>query len=97
MYVIHTRLTKVAKLASLVITVFTELGKSRSVTSLTHAHNWGVSKNSACPVVTKKRVSRKTPTVKRADEKKIKCNFSLYPAYERERVRVSFIEYKQNK
>ena len=44
MYVIHTRLTKVAKLASLVITVFTELGKSRSVTSLTHAHNWGVSK-----------------------------------------------------
>ena len=67
------------------------------MTSLTHAHNWGVSKNSACPVVTIKRVSRKTPTVKRADEKKIKCNFSLYPAYERDRVRVSFIEYKYNK
>ena len=41
------------------------------MTSLTHAHNWGVSKNSACPVVTIKRVSRKTPTVKRADEKKL--------------------------
>ena len=58
MYVIHTRLTKVAKLASLVITVFTELGKSRSVTSLTH----GECQNSACPVVTNKRVSRMTPT-----------------------------------
>ena len=65
MYVKHTRLTKVAKLASLVITVFNweKAGQWRH----SRMRTIGECRNSAFPVVTNKRVSRKTPTAHSED------------------------------
>ena len=62
MYVKHTRLTKVAKLTSRFLT------EKKQVSDVTHAcAQLGSVKTTACPVVAKKRVSRKTLTAHSED------------------------------
>ena len=96
MYVIHRRLAKVAKLASLVITVFNweKAGQWRHSRMRTIGE---CQKIVHVPLSLKNVFHERHPQWRGRMKKKIKCNFSLYPAYERERVRVSFIEYKYNK